>query len=971
MKRRFVKFLMMAVVTASMGSFVSCKDTSEDYRTENTIEFKRASEVLEAEIAALRERIAVLEQLNACTCDKSKVEQLIVDLNKEIQDRKDGDDALDGRVDDLETWKAVMEAWKVNIIDQNAVKLLITNAINDLKATLKQCECDPTIPGRLAAVEAGLVTANNTIAQVKTTAENAKAAAEAAKAAAEAAKTSAEAAAATATAAAESAKAVAESAKAVAETAKTIAESNKTLVETIKNYETRMTNIEEHMLVIDENLIVMKDTITNMYMRTYRDSIIVKELEKEMVVMHDSVKILNTRIDSLIQNKVNLMSDSLKTVTDDLKEFKIASEKADKLLQDSIDAVAKDLADLAKQVAANTKAIQDLQKTLKELSEAIARQITGIEIQKVANPWFGSFSTPFDISSNVLVAFYGEAKDPVYFPSTAAYGPYATTKTSNPGLTDADMAMIVACNPELEVVDGKPYVKAGRALMSSADNKVSNAGRVYVTVNPNGLNCNGLQLDLVTTSHATSGMTLSPLAESAENLQFGITRAAGLYKSLVTLEAANIDNASHLNIDTDALKNTGRTIKEVVSEIIKTRTLAGGTSDVVSVVNDMRELVESMRTNRYLLRAPWTDAQGKQNFTSSRADIAALAVQPLSYETFKDFNYVTLPGYEKVYNFIDKMADKITGKVKNGITGLDIFKGLEDLQSKGAAITIKHIDPIDYVSGKSINVAIKMCIFDDKSALTFDAATGVISGPAGFSLTIDGYNPADGIERKGDYIFFTVHKSENISDMYNDIIDDINGAVSSVDKQVTTITDFLDSANKVLDQVFDLRDKAVDSIDNLSDKAMSAIQKILSKSNDIVVGQINALNNRLQPVLLFSVESFSGIPSNSRFAPTSVKTGRLDLIPTSYTLEMIAPASKKHVAVTNVFKGAANAQAGDASCVAVLKAANAGTNMNQRLDGGTHVAAIDMQKGYIYEVAYSSLDYHGKIVTRKYYFEAK
>ena len=64
-----------------------------------------------------------------------------------------------------------------------------------------------------------------------------------------------------------------------------------------------------------------------------------------------------------------------------------------------------------------------------------------------------------------------------------------------------------------------------------------------------------------------------------------------------------------------------------------------------------------------------------------------------------------------------------------------------------------------------------------------------------------------------------------------------------------------------------------------------------------------------------------------------------------------------------------SAQGGDAACLTALKAANAGgKNINERLDGQTHdLSLAGLKAGYVYELAYSALDYHGKIATRKFY----
>ena len=113
--------------------------------------------------------------------------------------------------------------------------------------------------------------------------------------------------------------------------------------------------------------------------------------------------------------------------------------------------------------------------------------------------------------------------------------------------------------------------------------------------------------------------------------------------------------------------------------------------------------------------------------------------------------------------------------------------------------------------------------------------------------------------------------------------------------------------------------------------------------------------------------------------PESVKaieftglTKDIKFFATSQTMELIVPMARKHVAVTNVFKGDASAQDGNSDCKSKLTAANSGEKMNVVLDGNERVIELNgLASGYVYEIAYSALDFHGKIAARKYYIKIK
>ena len=109
--------------------------------------------------------------------------------------------------------------------------------------------------------------------------------------------------------------------------------------------------------------------------------------------------------------------------------------------------------------------------------------------------------------------------------------------------------------------------------------------------------------------------------------------------------------------------------------------------------------------------------------------------------------------------------------------------------------------------------------------------------------------------------------------------------------------------------------------------------------------------------------------SRSKGVASQLKAGTVEFILTSYTVELLTPAFKKHIAVTNVFKGDKSAQGGDAACKLALTTANGSEMMNKVLNGDQRSVTATFPKGYIYEVAYSALDYSGKISMHKYYVQ--
>lgn len=1129
MKRKFIQFLMLAAVAVTMGTFVACKDVSDDMFVElqseiNELRLKMISDdaalndALTMQVGNLQDQIDdlndLLGQIQGCTCDPTAMQGLIDALRNRL-------DALDGGVAGgsagsvIETIQNTLDGYQTSISDintaQSTMQTTITNIQNQITEILNSQYDDTEIINRLTQVEQSMLTVQSTLTTVQTAAQNAQTAADAANTLAQQALADA----AEAKGVADAAKALAEQTKTVADAAKTLAESNKGRLDAIDGVLTtiqgelaqvaktasdalalsKYDSIQIDLLKADNELIKSSVEDLKAVVNSKVDSLatVTNRLEDKVntfgnkvdslaavsAVVRDSVRILNEKFENLMSTRLQQMSDSIAANAKNVGELRAASEKADSLLQDQIDELKNQYDDLKTQVEKNAADIQALAGDIAALKEAIARQITGIEIQKVTNPWFGSFSTPFDISSNVLIAFYGDASNPIFFPSPAGYGPYATV-SGNVELSEKDMEMIALCNPSLAVDESNPYIKAGRPLFNRPTGR-ADGGEVYVTINPNGLDCSGVQLELVNTAHGTSGFNLTPLASTSDVLEFGWTRAGGLYKAGAYVDAATLNKVDKVDIDMDAAKNAAGTLKDMVKESLDNNTVAASKTDLLSLASDMNKVVQSARLNKTLLRAPWTDVNGNQNYTSSRADIAATAVKPLSFETFKDINVETVPGFERANTLLDRVSNSLQNNVNlvfkniNGspivtdIRAINIKKiEIEDLTPEQLAlfsVTIDttfvidglkyHLDlsetvnvPVKFTQDVDVPIDIEQDIAIDLSNVKVNTPTIVVSTSikngdgdatllvpvkdshdnvvgnavldldqikvnteAGFGedgkITLDGQavanlkyhdnkkvtisvdqtvsttvniekwvyfgdykldeegNPVYVGDGNGDAKTFRILITRDLSDAAESLWGTAQGSLGSVNEMLEQVEKVLEDVNDMLDDINKYNTAINNKIEHYIDKVKDYLQNV----NDKLANIINSVNSRLQPVMFASDDSGIKNLSQTKNYPTKFAGTTLTLTPTTWTMELAVPVCRKHVAVTNVFKGDKSAQGGDAACLTALKAANAaGKNINERLDGQTHdLSLAGLKAGYVYELAYSALDYHGKIATRKFY----
>ena len=105
--------------------------------------------------------------------------------------------------------------------------------------------------------------------------------------------------------------------------------------------------------------------------------------------------------------------------------------------------------------------------------------------------------------------------------------------------------------------------------------------------------------------------------------------------------------------------------------------------------------------------------------------------------------------------------------------------------------------------------------------------------------------------------------------------------------------------------------------------------------------------------------------------PAKVTGTALEIIPTNFNAEMLSPAFKKFIAVTDVKKDGKSAKGGDADCKSILDAANQTPGFVEVIDGGFNPISFTGKAGYSYEFIYSAVDFSGKILTRKFYMTVK
>ena len=367
----------------------------------------------------------------------------------------------------------------------------------------------------------------------------------------------------------------------------------------------------------------------------------VSDYEADKADILDKIDANTTKIGDL-QDAVDAISDDLDALKEDVEDLKTRMDNAEANIKNAMD----DIQELKSDVAA----IQDY----------LAKQVTGIMVQGTYNPWYGTFSLPFDVQSNVLIAFYGKPTSDVVFP-TSRTANYVRAKEA---LTEKDMEM-------LGITEEDPLFDYPANVPLMYENGY--AGKIYMTINPNTADVTGLQPVIVNSLDEESYITLTPIQPSGAKLQFGFTRAGqstnGFYEADAQVTPANVQKINAPSFETGAVAEAAAAARDAIELIAKQQSVTGtgAGAKLETIANDISKIVRGMRFDRSGLKCSYVtkeaDGSETEHAVYSQYNLAATAFRPLSLETAKDFHYATIPGYERANALLDRLSDRVHDRV--------------------------------------------------------------------------------------------------------------------------------------------------------------------------------------------------------------------------------------------------------------------------------------------------------------------
>lgn len=586
--------------------------------------------------------------------------------------------------------------------------------------------------------------------------------------------------------------------------------------------------------------------------------------------------------------------------------------------QDDFNLLTSRIETLVNRVDSIDNALATLTGRVDVLEDRFNRAIYSIELNGTTNPVFGYMALPFDVTSNMLLAYYGKNSLPIEFP------------TANNSLLVNGSAQLSAA--EAARINIGAFTKAGGSVLVGEN---AGAGKIYFFINPGEVDINETyQFSLVNSIGEACPIELDTVVPSEEVLYAGINRAPGkdkspysFYEAPALLPEDNCEEAN-FNLNTEALKQNAKEFYHLLKREPNNASFTNLAASLLGVL--------SRPTQLYALKVEWPDTLGDMHSCKSAAKITANSLKPLSYAALQDVNFPNFPllrPFDELPNFQINVGD------------LDF-----SLNVGAANITL---EAINFNSLSDVNISVNVP--------EIDYSTGMWTG----NYTTETV-PLDNLEDwlNDNFNAGIANWEASVNNAVNSLISQINNQVSTqVNGMLSPIEGVIDQANGMITNLIGKGNTAISYYNRFVTKANAAITRINNK--------LTSPNQFLQVTMLYEGNGEFHFLSNSRVAPSvfncSGSTGAIVLYPTSFNAEIIVPAYKKFVAVTNVWDNTTGAEV--ASKVTAANTNNA--NFNTVLEGNRYGVAFQAEKGYTYEIFYSALDFSGKISQRKYYVTVK
>ena len=571
------------------------------------------------------------------------------------------------------------------------------------------------------------------------------------------------------------------------------------------------------------------------------------------------------------------------------------------------------LEDEADSLAQVTKTIEgqltQVESKINTIVEALQNMVTSVTVNATSTSILDNSKLFPGLNIQFLGTAMGKATTTGKFPSTTTMAGHGTA------LEAADFAG----------VDQYSWSNGDILPKADEDTELADAGTLWFSLNPSNVKVENLKaLKLVDSQNNESFVTISlkdAEKDTTSVLTWGITRADEfkpvLWKAQAGIDLEATDLATIAPAEIIDYKGIAADVRSMLSEVKAAAEDANRSnyvdltkSTTKSVLKNSAQIVASLLSAKLpslpalALEAQWEDTVGVRSVLSDYS-IAATAYKPLSFDFGKDL----VEGRQVSLDKIDRQVARVLNKIANKVNSIGINN-----------ITIANIS-LDATELAKFNKSVTLYIFQNG---TGDVEVKTTNTPS------TGYNLASSVAIDAD-----------MRAAVNSLLTEVNNSLNGANVDIQSIINEIKSLQA---DVTSYADRAKTFEERVSNFLEREINRVLTKvAND-------GLTRALEPVLVFQAGDNYNV--TRFFEGQVVPAGKVTLVPTTMTYELLAPAFKKYVAV----------KAADGS-FAVQKLMTKGDKDFKKIEANL--------KAGDYTVIYSALDFYGNQVSKKYNITVK
>lgn len=455
------------------------------------------------------------------------------------------------------------------------------------------------------------------------------------------------------------------------------------------------------------------------------------------------------------------------------------------------------------------------------------------------------------------------------------------------------------------------------------DDSKDNAGTIGVYINPANKDFSGLTFKIVDSQgNVTPFIATATKNDKVEH--YGYTRAGAesttpnYYLLKVSVDPNRLDEVkTWTSSDVESLKGVAKNVLNKLKD-------RSNNLNLTEIANTLYKTFNNRLTEYHLaLEQELTDGTNKSmNVTIADKDFAATVIKPLSY------------------NFL------------SGGINYDI-KDIPTLESKGLYIKTDNLkwSNLGHINDMTQNIEIEI---PDASTMTVDGSRVEIKADGAIIWKKD----AHGNEIKTD-----INDLTGVKVNVNDVIFHADAIRYNNTTKVITVTVSMAQFNNMIDDinrqvgnmlgtVTDLANKVNGFVSNIDGNFINRVNSYIHKCNY----WLDNANKFLQPAM-FATDGnnwvkLPTIASGATYVKMTNGKANVLLLPTSYTLEYIAPAYKKYITVK------------DPSGTTVT-----GENIGKVISGNIHKAGFTATKEGVYTITYDAVDYTGGDVSKTFFIK--